>query len=154
MRERQAWGAGYSQERAPGFTPEPHLLLPQGLVCVSSKLRLAERRQQRLQEVQAKRDHLCEELAETQGRLMVEPGRWLEQCECPRPSVTKPRGLAPCPGSLICHVPSLPPVSTFQLLSFERWWIGRSPGVLAFLGLRGAWLPPGPCPDPVLSLPS
>ncbi|XP_023561426.1 kinesin-like protein KIF26A isoform X2 [Octodon degus] len=53
----------------------------QGLVCISSKLRLAERRQQRLQEVQAKRDHLCEELAETQGRLMVEPGRWLEQFE-------------------------------------------------------------------------
>lgn len=56
-------------------------------MCISSKLRLAERRQQRLQEVQAKRDHLCEELAETQGRLMVEPGRWLEQCECPTPSV-------------------------------------------------------------------
>lgn len=52
-------------------------------MCVSSKLRLAERRLQRLQEVQAKREHLCEELAETQGRLMVEPGRWLEQCECP-----------------------------------------------------------------------
>lgn len=55
-------------------------------MCISSKLRLTERRQQRLQEVQAKRDHLCEELAETQGRLMVEPGRWLEQCECPWPS--------------------------------------------------------------------
>ncbi|XP_047397543.1 kinesin-like protein KIF26A isoform X2 [Sciurus carolinensis] len=53
----------------------------QGPVCVSSKLRLAERRQQRLREVQAKREHLCEELAETQGRLMVAPGRWLEQFE-------------------------------------------------------------------------
>nr|XP_020042771.1 kinesin-like protein KIF26A isoform X2 [Castor canadensis] len=51
------------------------------LVCVNSKVRLAERRQQRLREVQAKRDHLCEELAETQGRLMVEPGRWLDQFE-------------------------------------------------------------------------
>uniref|UniRef100_A0A8C2VD79 Kinesin family member 26A n=1 Tax=Chinchilla lanigera TaxID=34839 RepID=A0A8C2VD79_CHILA len=59
----------------------PSQELEKGLVCVSSKLRLAERRQQRLQEVQAKRDHLCEELAETQGRLMVEPGRWLEQFE-------------------------------------------------------------------------
>ena len=58
-------------------------------MCISSKLRLAERRQQRLQEVQAKRDHLCEELAETQGRLMVEPGRWLEQCECSSPSVAE-----------------------------------------------------------------
>ncbi|XP_003463187.3 kinesin-like protein KIF26A isoform X2 [Cavia porcellus] len=60
---------------------QPSQELEKGLVCVSSKLRLAERRQQRLQEVQAKRDHLCEELAETQGRLMVEPGRWLEQFE-------------------------------------------------------------------------
>lgn len=61
-------------------------------MCISSKLRLAERRQQRLQEVQAKRDHLCEELAETQGRLMVEPGRWLEQCECPSCSVAEQWG--------------------------------------------------------------
>ena len=35
--------------------------------------------------MQAKREHLCGELAETQGRLMVEPGRWLEQCESPAP---------------------------------------------------------------------
>lgn len=52
-------------------------------MCASAKLRLAERRQQRLREVQAKHEHLCGELAETQGRLMVEPGRWLEQCESP-----------------------------------------------------------------------
>lgn len=63
--------------------PVPTHLSPaaQGLVCVGAKLRLAERRQQRLREVQAKRQVLCEELAETQGRLMLEPGRWLEQCE-------------------------------------------------------------------------
>lgn len=60
-------------------------LAPQGLACASAKLRLAERRQQRLREVQAKHEHLCGELAETQGRLMVEPGRWLEQCESPHP---------------------------------------------------------------------
>lgn len=60
---------------------QPPQDVEKGPVCVSSKLRLAERRQQRLREVQAKRDHLCEELAETQGRLMVEPGRWLEQFE-------------------------------------------------------------------------
>lgn len=55
----------------------------QGLVCVSAKLRLAERRQQRLRDIQTRHELLCEELAETQGRLMVEPGRWLEQCEYP-----------------------------------------------------------------------
>nr|XP_045253020.1 kinesin-like protein KIF26A isoform X2 [Macaca fascicularis] len=52
-----------------------------GLACVSTRLQLVERRQQRLREVQAKHEHLCEELAETQGRLMLEPGRWLEQFE-------------------------------------------------------------------------
>lgn len=52
-----------------------------GLVCVSAKLRLAERRQQRLRDIQTRHELLCEELAETQGRLMVEPGRWLEQFE-------------------------------------------------------------------------
>ncbi|XP_039111770.1 kinesin-like protein KIF26A [Hyaena hyaena] len=60
---------------------EPSQDVEKGLVCNSAKLRLAERRQQRLREVQAKREHLCGELAETQGRLMVEPGRWLEQFE-------------------------------------------------------------------------
>ncbi|XP_038193185.1 kinesin-like protein KIF26A isoform X2 [Arvicola amphibius] len=68
-------------ERLQRHRPPPREDEAKGPVCISSKLRLAERRQQRLQEVQAKRDHLCEELAETQGRLMVEPGRWLEQFE-------------------------------------------------------------------------
>lgn len=54
-------------------------------MCVGARLRLPERRLQRLQEVQAKRELLRGELAETQGRLMLEPGRWLEQCKCPQP---------------------------------------------------------------------
>uniref|UniRef100_A0A8D1HE60 Kinesin motor domain-containing protein n=1 Tax=Sus scrofa TaxID=9823 RepID=A0A8D1HE60_PIG len=67
---------------APREDPaEPFQNAEKGLVCVGAKLRLAERRQQRLREVQAKRQVLCEELAETQGRLMLEPGRWLEQFE-------------------------------------------------------------------------
>ncbi|XP_044630341.2 kinesin-like protein KIF26A isoform X2 [Equus asinus] len=65
------------QRHRPPLREDP----AEGLVCVSANLRLAERRQQRLREVQAKHGHLCEELAETQGRLMVEPGRWLEQFE-------------------------------------------------------------------------
>ncbi|XP_060037073.1 kinesin-like protein KIF26A isoform X2 [Erinaceus europaeus] len=43
--------------------------------------RQAERRRQRLREVLTWRERLRRELAETQGRLMVEPGRWLEQFE-------------------------------------------------------------------------
>ncbi|KAB0369469.1 hypothetical protein FD755_019474 [Muntiacus reevesi] len=53
----------------------------EGPVCVGARLRLPDRRLQRLQEVQAKRELLRGELAETQGRLMLEPGRWLEQFE-------------------------------------------------------------------------
>ncbi|KAM5239866.1 LOW QUALITY PROTEIN: kinesin-like protein KIF26A [Hipposideros larvatus] len=60
---------------------EPSQDVEKGLVCVSAKLRLAERRQQRLRDIQTRHELLCEELAETQGRLMVEPGRWLEQFE-------------------------------------------------------------------------
>lgn len=82
----------------PGLRPLAPVPCCQGPVCVSSKLRLAERRQQRLREVQAKRDHLCEELAETQGRLMVEPGRWLEQCKCPPHYwAAGPSPAVPCP---------------------------------------------------------
>ncbi|XP_057588371.1 kinesin-like protein KIF26A [Hippopotamus amphibius kiboko] len=60
---------------------EPSQNVEKGPGCVRARLRLAERRQQRLREVQAKRALLREELAETQGRLMVEPGRWLQQFE-------------------------------------------------------------------------
>ncbi|KAB1277215.1 Kinesin-like protein KIF26A [Camelus dromedarius] len=60
---------------------EPSQDPEKGPVGISAQLRLAERRQQRLREVRARHELLCEELAETQGRLMVEPGRWLEQFE-------------------------------------------------------------------------
>ncbi|XP_054989489.1 kinesin-like protein KIF26A isoform X2 [Sorex araneus] len=60
---------------------EPSQDVEKGLVCAGVKLRLAERRQQRLREVLAKHTLLRGELAETQGRLMLEPGRWLEQFE-------------------------------------------------------------------------
>ncbi|KAM9645572.1 kinesin-like protein KIF26A isoform 1-T1 [Trichechus inunguis] len=60
---------------------EPFPDVEKGLASVGARPRLAGRRLQRLREVQAWRQHLCEELAETQGRLMVERGRWLEQFE-------------------------------------------------------------------------
>uniref|UniRef100_A0A8C6WC01 Kinesin family member 26A n=1 Tax=Nannospalax galili TaxID=1026970 RepID=A0A8C6WC01_NANGA len=69
------------QRHRPPLREDTAQVREAGPVCIRSKLRLAERRQQRLLEVQAKHDRLCEELAETQGRLMVEPGRWLEQFE-------------------------------------------------------------------------
>ncbi|XP_075387045.1 kinesin-like protein KIF26A [Tenrec ecaudatus] len=54
---------------------------PEGAASMGAQLRLSERRLQRLREVRARRERLCQELAETQGRLMVERGRWLEQFE-------------------------------------------------------------------------
>ncbi|ELK01252.1 Kinesin-like protein KIF26A, partial [Pteropus alecto] len=65
------------QRHRPPLREDP----AEGLACVSMKPRLAERRQQRLRDLQAQRELLCAELAETQGRLMVRPGRWLEQFE-------------------------------------------------------------------------
>ncbi|XP_059540969.1 kinesin-like protein KIF26A isoform X1 [Myotis daubentonii] len=65
----------------PREAVEPSQDTGKGLVCASAQLRLAERRQQRLRDVQAKHQRLRMELAETQGRLMVEPGRWLAQFE-------------------------------------------------------------------------
>ncbi|KAM6202752.1 kinesin-like protein KIF26A [Rhynchocyon petersi] len=53
----------------------------EGLVGMSARLQQTERRLQRLREVQAQRERLYQELAETQGRLMVERGRWMEQFE-------------------------------------------------------------------------
>nr|XP_012601965.1 kinesin-like protein KIF26A [Microcebus murinus] len=66
---------------APREDPAEPFQDTKGPVCVGARLRQAERRQQRLQEVRAKHARLCAELAETQGRLMVEPGRWREQFE-------------------------------------------------------------------------
>ncbi|XP_053784795.1 kinesin-like protein KIF26A isoform X2 [Desmodus rotundus] len=60
---------------------EPSQDVEKGLVCASVKVRLAERQQQKLRDVRAKRELLSAELAATQGRLMLEPGRWLAQFE-------------------------------------------------------------------------
>ncbi|XP_058511493.1 kinesin-like protein KIF26A isoform X2 [Ochotona princeps] len=68
-------------ERLQRHRPAPQDHPTQGPMSVSTQLRLAERRQQRLREARAKHSRLCEELAETQGRLMLQPGRWLEQFE-------------------------------------------------------------------------
>lgn len=78
-------GSGRLRDRARRAGP-----CHQGLVCVSVKPRLGERRQQRLRDLRARRELLCAELAETQGRLMVRPSRWPEQCECPPPPTPGP----------------------------------------------------------------
>lgn len=111
---------------------------PQGLVCASVKVRLAERQQQKLRDVRAKRELLSAELAATQGRLMLEPGRWLAQCESPthRPRLagTRPHLFCPpcapssrLPGLTSGHCPSpvevdpaLEPESVEYLAALER----------------------------------
>lgn len=145
------WGEGPMPE-------SPTRPASQGLACVSTRLRLVERRQQRLREVQAKHEHLCEELAETQGRLMLEPGRWLEQCESRLP--TDPAWPTMCPDARP-PLPSPSPVALLYLLSRTSWWEGwkagsAGPRCLSW-GLWGArWLPPAsgltqvPLPSPPL----
>lgn len=121
-------GAG----RPPCLSPPAAVPAAQGPVCVSAKLRLAERRQQRLQEVWAKREALREELAETQGRLMVEPGRWLEQCESPHSSPHTLGGAGAGPQAL--HPTCTPSPATSP---HPRWGPRGWEGEKHFLGLAG-----------------
>ncbi|XP_076982866.1 kinesin-like protein KIF26A [Tamandua tetradactyla] len=65
----------------PDSPAEPGQDAEKGAGCVGARLRLGDRRQQRLREVRAQHQRLCEELAATQGRLMLQPGRWRGQFE-------------------------------------------------------------------------
>lgn len=46
-----------------------------------TKLKILERRQQRIREVKAKHEFLKEELEETKCRLMMDPNKWKEDCK-------------------------------------------------------------------------
>ncbi|XP_038601908.1 kinesin-like protein KIF26A [Tachyglossus aculeatus] len=52
-----------------------------GLLYFNTKLKLLERRQQKIREVKAKHDILKEELEETKGRLMINPNKWKKEFE-------------------------------------------------------------------------
>lgn len=53
-----------------------------GLMYFHTKLKILERRQQRIREVKAKHEFLKEELEETKCRLMMDPNKWKEDCKC------------------------------------------------------------------------
>ncbi|XP_037687630.1 kinesin-like protein KIF26A isoform X2 [Choloepus didactylus] len=66
----------------PPATPTEHCQAAEkDAGCAGARVRQVERRRQRLREVRAQHERLCQELAATQGRLMVEPGRWLGHFE-------------------------------------------------------------------------
>lgn len=46
-----------------------------------TKLKILERRQQRIREVKAKHEFLKEELEETKCRLMMDPNKWKDDCK-------------------------------------------------------------------------
>ncbi|XP_068874507.1 kinesin-like protein KIF26A isoform X3 [Aphelocoma coerulescens] len=53
----------------------------EGLMYFHTKLKILERRQQRIREIKAKHEFLKEELEETKCRLMMDPNKWKEDFE-------------------------------------------------------------------------
>ncbi|NXI60423.1 KI26A protein, partial [Chloroceryle aenea] len=60
---------------------EPFQDVEKGLMYFHTKLKILERRQQRIREVKAKYEFLKEELEETKCRLMMDPNKWKEDFE-------------------------------------------------------------------------
>ncbi|XP_064019833.1 kinesin-like protein KIF26A isoform X3 [Pogoniulus pusillus] len=60
---------------------EPFQDVEKGLMYFHTKLKILERRQQRIREVKAKHEVLKEELEETKCRLMMDPNKWKEDFE-------------------------------------------------------------------------
>ncbi|XP_071282428.1 kinesin-like protein KIF26A isoform X4 [Agelaius tricolor] len=60
---------------------EPFQDVEKGLMYFHTKLKILERRQQRIREIKAKHEFLKEELEETKCRLMMDPNKWKEDFE-------------------------------------------------------------------------
>lgn len=56
-------------------------VFPKGLIYFNTKLKILERRHQRIREVKAKHELLKDELEETKHRLMLDPNKWRGECE-------------------------------------------------------------------------
>ncbi|XP_027704836.1 kinesin-like protein KIF26A [Vombatus ursinus] len=61
--------------------PEPFQDVEKGLMYFNAKLKVLERRHQRIKEMEAKHELLKEELEETKSRLMMDPNKWREEFE-------------------------------------------------------------------------
>ncbi|KAM3918514.1 kinesin-like protein KIF26A isoform 2-T2 [Leptodactylus fuscus] len=61
--------------------PEPFQDMEKGLMYFNTKLKVAERRQQRIKDVKAKYEMLKDELEETKARLMMDPNKWRGEFE-------------------------------------------------------------------------
>lgn len=53
----------------------------QSVVCFSAKLKFLEHRQQRIAEMRAKYNNLKRELELAKQHLMVDPEKWMHECE-------------------------------------------------------------------------
>ncbi|XP_068110329.1 kinesin-like protein KIF26A isoform X2 [Hyperolius riggenbachi] len=60
---------------------EPFQDMEKGLMYFNTKLKVAERRQQRIRDLKAKHELLKEELEETKTRLMMDPNKWRGEFE-------------------------------------------------------------------------
>ncbi|KAM4663497.1 kinesin-like protein KIF26A [Discoglossus pictus] len=61
--------------------PEPFQDMEKGLLYFNNKLKIFEKRQQRIKDMKAKYDLLKEELEETKNRLMMDPRKWRGEFE-------------------------------------------------------------------------
>ncbi|XP_066485563.1 kinesin-like protein KIF26A [Tiliqua scincoides] len=60
---------------------EPFQDVEKGLIYFNTKLKILERRHQRIREVKAKHEFLKDELEETKHRLMLDPNKWIGEFE-------------------------------------------------------------------------
>ncbi|XP_051880436.1 kinesin-like protein KIF26A isoform X2 [Pristis pectinata] len=69
------------QRRRQEETEEPFQDVDEGLTYFNLKLKVLEKRQQRIRELKAKHELLTKELEETKGRLMMDPNKWKSEFE-------------------------------------------------------------------------
>ncbi|XP_067099338.1 kinesin-like protein KIF26A [Osmerus mordax] len=69
------------RRRQEDTVEQPFQDVEKGLLYFNSKLKVLERRQQRVRELKIKHDDLREELEDTKARLMMDPSKWMGEFE-------------------------------------------------------------------------
>lgn len=69
------------QRRRQEEMEEPFQDVDEGLTYFNLKLKVLEKRQQRIRELKTKHELLMQELEETKGRLMMDPNKWKSEFE-------------------------------------------------------------------------
>lgn len=75
------WEIGKSKQMASKELQMSNFCPLKGLIYFNTKLKILERRHQRIREMKAKHELLKEELEETKCRLMLDPSKWKGECK-------------------------------------------------------------------------